>query len=185
MKLLDYLQEKMNLERDILFKIEHFFEQKYIPKGTILLEEGCKTHLLYYFEKGIARTFYNKDGKEVTHFFFTEKMFYTPLQNIIQGHPSNSMEVLEDSIVWEANFFEVEKFIYDSADFHKFKEYVLGDLIQKLNKKLYGLQFQTAKERYEMFLQEYPQILQRVPLGHIASFLGITQQRLSVIRAER
>ena len=45
----------------------------------------------------------------------------------------------------------------------------------------YSLRFHTAKERYEWLLKEFPDILLHTPLGHIASYLGITQQTLSVI----
>ena len=60
---------------------------------------------------------------------------------------------------------------------------LLISFLKNLSDRLYAIKFQTAQERYELLLKNYPQILLRVPLGHVASFLGITQQTLSVIRA--
>ena len=60
---------------------------------------------------------------------------------------------------------------------------LLVSAIKSLTERLYLVKFQTAQERYQWLLNNYPQILLRAPLGHIASLLGITQQTLSVIRA--
>lgn len=182
MKLLDYLKEKTNIDSDIIDLIDTLFEQKHLPKGTIIIEEGHKNNNVYYFEEGLAYSFYNKDGKEITHFFFSEQMFYTSLNNIIGGTSPYSIKILENSTVWVANYFELEKQTQANLKFQQLKNNLLIDIIQRYNRKLYGIQFQSAKERYEFLLKEHPNILQRVPLGHIASYLGITQQRLSVIR---
>ena len=61
--------------------------------------------------------------------------------------------------------------------------FLLISAIKNLTDKLYAIKFQTAQERYQLLLENYPQIILRVSLGHIASLLGITQQTLSVIRA--
>ena len=61
--------------------------------------------------------------------------------------------------------------------------FLLISAIKNLTDKLYAIKFQTAQERYRLLLENYPQIILRVSLGHIASLLGITQQTLSVIRA--
>ena len=61
--------------------------------------------------------------------------------------------------------------------------FLLISAIKNLTDKLYAIKFQTAQERYQLLLENYPEIILRVSLGHIASLLGITQQTLSVIRA--
>ena len=54
----------------------------------------------------------------------------------------------------------------------------------EINDKLLSIQFKTAKERYLALVEKHPDIFQRVNLGHIASYIGITQQSLSRIRSE-
>jgi CRP-like cAMP-binding protein len=54
----------------------------------------------------------------------------------------------------------------------------------KLEERFLSLQFKTAKERYQKLLNSKPSLIQRVSLGQIASYLGITQETLSRIRAE-
>ena len=62
---------------------------------------------------------------------------------------------------------------------------LLIDTLKTFSDRLYAIQFQSAQERYNTLLAQYPTLLQQVSLGHIASYLGITQQTLSVIRAQR
>jgi CRP-like cAMP-binding protein len=56
------------------------------------------------------------------------------------------------------------------------------EMFTKIVHKLNAVQFQTSKERYDYMLAEFPDISYRVPLGHIASYLGMTQETLSRIR---
>jgi hypothetical protein len=65
----------------------------------------------------------------------------------------------------------------------KFIRLLLINVLQIVAEKLYSIQFQTALERYKSLIESQPDILLRAPLGHIASYLGITQQTLSVIRS--
>jgi len=89
---------------------------------------------------------------------------------------------LEDCVVWEADFREVERVVNEHQELERLMRLLLVSAIQTLREQLYTIKFQTAQERYELLLKKYPQILLRAPLGHIASLLGITQQTLSVIR---
>ena len=93
------------------------------------------------------------------------------------------MEALETCSVRVAEFVQVEAIINNYPELERFMRMLLISFLKNLSDRLYAIKFQTAQERYELLLKNYPQILLRVPLGHVASFLGITQQTLSVIRA--
>lgn len=66
----------------------------------------------------------------------------------------------------------------------RFGRLVLLGVFEQTVNRIVALQFQTAQERYQSFSETYPQLVRRVPLGHIASLLGITQETLSRIRAK-
>lgn len=81
------------------------------------------------------------------------------------------------------NYSRIEKLIETDPKLILFSQFVMGSIIKELADRLRSIQFQSAQERYDNLITNYPDILLRVPLGHIASYLGITQQTLSVIRA--
>jgi hypothetical protein len=67
----------------------------------------------------------------------------------------------------------------------RFVRMIFINTLKLTSDRLYSLQFQTAEDRYKFMMQEHPNIILRAPLGHIASYLGITQQTLSVIRGKK
>ena len=83
-----------------------------------------------------------------------------------------------------APYYEIEKLMADNLSLQRFAFQMYSGTIRQLFTISHSLQHRSAAERYEALLCEQPEIVQRVPLSHIASFLGITQQRLSVIRRQ-
>ncbi|HEY8365928.1 MAG TPA: Crp/Fnr family transcriptional regulator, partial [Bacteroidia bacterium] len=75
--------------------------------------------------------------------------------------------------------------LFEIPALQKLAQSIYIDVISRFSNRLYAMQFQTAKERYDSLMELHPDIILRAPLGHIASYLGITQQTLSVIRAEK
>lgn len=164
--------------------MDAIFQVREYKKYSLLLKEGSPSQEVFFIEKGIVRQFYTKEGKDITHAFYAENSFYTSLDNIY-FHQSNhfGLEVLETCRVRIAEFVQVEAIINNYPKLERFMRMLLISFLKNLSDRLYAIKFQTAQERYELLLKNYPQILLRVPLGHVASFLGITQQTLSVIRA--
>lgn len=161
-----------------------FFKKETIRKGTILIREGQVSKKLCFLEKGIGRSYYlKKDGKEVTVWFFGNGKFMTSLDSFFQQKPSiYYIEMLEDATLYTITKKEID-ILFDK--YHKMEKFgrllsiqMLTDMVNKVN----AIQFQTAKERYEYMLTEFPDIVYRVPLRDIASYLGITQETLSRIR---
>lgn len=153
-------------------------------KGHVLVPSGSICSHVYYIEKGLARRFYLKDGKEVTEIFNPEHSFACSMSSYITKVPDNrQIELLEPSIVWSLPYSQLEK-LYDAYhDIERLGRYLVTQEMVAMHERLGSLQFFTAAERYNNFVAAYPSLLQRVPLGIIASYLGITQETLSRIRA--
>ena len=141
----------------------------------------CKT--IYFINKGIARIYYFKDGIDVTENFFFENSIIARVESLFTGKPSRkAIQVLEDAEITGINANLLFK-LYDSFPeierlFRKIFEAAYVETVHRIE----GIQFHTAEERYKALLQEAPDILKRVPLKYIASYLGITQVSLSRIR---
>jgi CRP-like cAMP-binding protein len=141
----------------------------------------CKT--IYFINKGIARIYYFKDGIDVTENFFFENSIIARVESLFTGKPSRkAIQVLEDAEIVGINANQLFK-LYDSFPeierlFRKIFEAAYVETVHRIE----GIQFHTAEERYKALLQEAPDILKRVPLKYVASYLGITQVSLSRIR---
>jgi CRP-like cAMP-binding protein len=186
MELITYLKEQLALDADLERNIEQAFRRDHYAKGHKITEPGTLSNKVYFIEKGLVRTYYVKNGKEITHHFFAENKFTMPIESIFYNRKSPyGIEVLESSIIRSVRFPTLEKHIDGSPTLEKFIRMLLIDVLKTFSDRLSALQFQSAQERYQTMLDQNPNILLRAPLGHIASYLGITQQTLSVIRAQK
>ena len=136
-------------------------------------------------KKGLARIYYNtRSGKEITAWFFAENSFLTAHDSFYQQKPAPSCcELLEDSVVYSLKYTDMQAMLNENHDMAKFAFHAVFELAKKLTEFINGIKFQSAEERYNALMFNYPNIFQRARLGHIASFLGITQETLSRIRA--
>jgi CRP-like cAMP-binding protein len=141
----------------------------------------CKT--IYFINKGVARIYYYKDGIDITESFAFENNIIARVESLFTGNPSRkAIQVLEDSEIVAINAMRLFD-LYDTYPeierlFRKIFEVGYVDTIHRIE----GMQFHSAEERYVALLKE-TEIIQKIPLKHIASYLGITQVTLSRIRA--
>jgi CRP-like cAMP-binding protein len=158
------------------------FTSKKYTKGTIIQFAGQKKLKTYFVEKGLLRAYQiDRNGKEHTYMFGPENWIVGDIYAIFQKQESNLfIDVLEDSDVR----------IIEQYDFDFEKELLQEGLHKAMNRigvlqnRVLMLLSSSAKERYDYFLSIYPDINQRVPQKLIASYLGITPQALSRIRAK-
>lgn len=176
----------MKLEPEVEIALDQDFKRKKCIKGQKLLEPGNLSTKLFFIEKGLVRTFYTKNEKDITHYFFPENTFTLPIDSVFYQRPSPyGIEVLEPSIIRWVPFSTIEKHIEKSPNLEKFIRSLLIDVLRGFSDRLSALQFQSAQERYKTLMDNHPDILLRASMGHIASYLGITQQTLSVIRGQK
>lgn len=156
-----------------------------LSKNTFLIKEGVVCNHLYFLEQGYLRGFYNLDGKEVTHWFAFENDFVTSFYSFISRKPSlENIQALEDSILWSITYEELQQLFDKHRDIERMTRIIYERSYIRLEERLIRLQFKSARERYEQITSVFPDILNRVSLGHIASYLGISQETLSRIRAQ-
>ena len=183
MKLTEYIQEWIALLPEDTRLIEELFEYRELSKGDNALNKTSYTRKVLFIEEGMMRMYYVKDGKDVTHLFFTENMFYMHIENLFQStdYPY-CLELLENCKIRMVEYENLKNFVIAYNKLQPLFFGLLIDYIKLLSNRLASIQFLSAQERYLLMMNSYRNILLRAPLGHIASYLGITQQTLSVIR---
>lgn len=155
------------------------------PKGHLLHKENQICNHLYIIQKGIARSFYHKDGKDITAHFALESGTITAIDSFIQRKRSRyNIEVLEEAEIIAIAHKDLQALIEKNPTYEKFIRLYLEQIYIDLAERIEDLLFHTAKERYDKLTSENPSLLQRVNLQHIASFIGVTQETLSRVRGK-
>ncbi|WP_225034786.1 Crp/Fnr family transcriptional regulator [Winogradskyella sp. SM1960] len=152
-------------------------------KGEIVVREGQFSKKAYLIVKGCSRAYYLKDGKDISDWFTFENEIMAAIISFFSEEPSpHYVEFIEDSVVLEFSKDTVDCLSKKHHDFERFISKVVTQTMLGLCERLYTIQFNKAEERYKHLLNIYPNITQRIPLTHIASYLGITLETLSRIR---
>jgi len=181
----DSLLKIVPFSHDELNEILSHFEKKHVKKNEVLLQKGKVCNKLYFVDKGIGRSYYLKnDGKEVTQWFFGNGSFMSSVDSFFQQSPSfYSIDIIEDAILYSITKERMDLLLAKYHHMEKFVRILTIETLAKFVQKLNAIKFQTAKERYNYMLTEYPEIAHRVPLGYISTYLGMSQETLSRIRS--
>lgn len=184
MELIKYLNTETKLSPDEAELVDRSFSKKEYAKNILLERPGNFSRQVYFIEKGLVRAFYYKEEKDITHIFLDENSFVVAFESIFfnRAHPYG-LEIVEPSSIRTISYMQLDALCNVIPAFKDHRLLVALKVISRLSEKIYSLQFHSAEQRYKDLLNTMPNILLRVPLGHIASYLGITQQTLSVIRA--
>ncbi len=153
------------------------------PKKQILIPELSKSKYLYFISKGVTRAFFYHNGKEVTDWFGTENMVIGPtIRNFPIKETIHSVETIEDCEFIRISFSDLDRLYQKHHDIERLGRIIAIQSMLHLQYKIDSLQLLTAKERYIEFIKRYPNLMNRVSLGYISSFLGMNQVTLSRIR---
>ena len=156
-----------------------------VEKNTDLVGINERSDHLYFIEKGLIRGYYFYNGKEITNWFAQEEEFATCFYSFVANKPSfECIETLEDCELVSIPLKTLQTLYLDFPETERIGRIITENYYIKLEERVLNIQFKTAKERYQKLITKKPLLLQRVSLGQIASYLGITQETLSRIRAE-
>ena len=154
-------------------------------KGDFLIKEGQTHDFVYFIKEGALRSYYiNKHGKDVTFWFGFEGDIVASLSNFIESKPSlENVVFLEDSLLLKMRKSTLLNLFHSNIELANFGRRIAEIALLEMEQQILSIHFTDAKSRYLTLMEKFPFILQRVKLGHIASYLGITQVTLSRIRA--
>jgi CRP-like cAMP-binding protein len=159
------------------FKAENF------KKKTNLLSAGKTAKEVYFILSGCMRLFYEKDGEDISAFFFTEGMFAGAYDSFISQKPSrHSIEVIEECQVLTISFKDLQDLFIEFPKMNEFVRKVLEERFVELHQLFTSYILDSLEERYLNLLTHRPDLLNRIPQHQIATFLGITPVSLSRIR---
>lgn len=157
------------------------------PKGKYLLKSGQICQYLYFVKSGIGKVYYLKDdGKEVIDWISDEGNLLTSVSSFLTQTPSvHYVKLMEDSELIGITYTDLEGLFSKYHEMERLGRQLTIMALVQLQNRINSMQFETAKKRYENFLVQYPNCINRISLGDLASFLGMTQVTLSRVRAQK
>ena len=174
-----------NLSADSKQELSSCLRRLELPKGHILVKQDTVCSFVYFIDSGLTRTYYLKDGKDVTDWISDENSFACSIISFITRQPDRrTIELLEPSILFALHFNDLETLCSKHHDIENFFRQLVSFGLVQLQQKFDDLHFANALKRYQTLMTNHPTFIQRVPLGMIASYLGITQETLSRIRSQ-
>ncbi|KRD57953.1 cyclic nucleotide-binding protein [Flavobacterium sp. Root935] len=184
MNIADILDHIYKLPEHSKLALENNVRDMAFPKGHILLRANKIESNIYFIKKGLVRAFIERDN-EVTFWFGKEGETVISMKSYVEEQPGyETIELLEDCELYELKTENLRKLFNEDVHIANWgRKFAEKELI-KTEERLISRQFKNASERYLELMKDHPELLQRVQLGHIASYLGITQVSLSRIRAE-
>jgi CRP-like cAMP-binding protein len=187
-----YNQLKENLSTLIRFTddewriIKSCYTPQIVQKKELLLREGDTCRYVWFINKGLTRIFYiNKEGEEVSTDFLREGQYVTDFRSFITQKPATiNIDALEPCELLAMSFDDRNVILEKVSEGEKLGRLAAEDVFLKVFPRFEYFYLEKPEDRYRRFLQEYPEIVQRVPLHYIASYLGVKAETLSRIRSK-
>lgn len=186
----EFLERKLN--ETIIITNEEFeyaktlFIPKKLRKKRFLLEEGDPCIYTTFVEKGLLRTF-NIDEKGNEHIlqFGMQGWWVADLYSFLTGEPSEyNIEAIEDSELLLITKSSWDLLLNEVPAFERYFRVLIQNNLIATQRRLMGTMTTTAEDRYNTLIQDFPDIIQRVPQHMIASYIGVTRETLSRLRSQ-
>ncbi|MCU0417672.1 MAG: Crp/Fnr family transcriptional regulator [Cytophagaceae bacterium] len=173
-----------SLDHETLSALQNISIEKSYPKGYFLLKQNEICDKSYWIKNGVARKYYLNDGKEITTELYFDNDLAVSFDSYTLQHPSR--ECIETVTNVTVSIIPYQKFQEAKSNYPALLtlDLMLAEYYAMwLENRLFQFYTQSATERYLDILHKSPHIIQSIPLSVIASYLGISLETLSRIRA--
>lgn len=183
--LIEQIKKYGNLSSEMEIKLSksiHYLAKK---KGEFLLRQGQTIPIVFVIEKGLVRSFYKTNDREINLWFGFENMMLGSITTLYFNKPSiENIQFLEDTNLFYLSNEDLDQFYNTYNEANIIGRKIAEEYCKILEERSFSLQTKSAFERYEELVYKQPEILERVSLGNIASYLGITKETLSRVRTK-
>ena len=162
--------------------IKKIGKEKRIKKGETIVRYGAHPSFFFYILHGAFKTSIIKNDKAYTLGFTFEGDVDCCPTSLLKGIANNfAIEAVVDSSVLICELKDFQK-ACSAKKYTTITNNIMANYISILENRVIEVISLTAEQRYKQLLQQQPSVIENIPLSQIASFLGITQERLSRIR---
>lgn len=186
METLNRILDKYNVKfsSESIENFESILTRKEYKKDEMILDEGQTSRYIYIIEKGMIRQFYYKDGRDITEHFSCEGNIATCLESLFLQKPTHLLvQALEPSTIFLLDYDKWKKLCDEVPEINQLYRAVMEYKLVVSQQKADSWRFENSRERYDRFCKEFPSVSRRASVAHIASYLLMTPETLSRVRA--
>jgi len=177
------LDRLLPLSRDQFVYFATLLTMRRLAKHESFLQAGEVCTHIAFINKGCLRYYYLKDGNEFNGQFFFEGSWVGDYQSFLTGQPAvQHIDALENTELLVIRRDDLQALYAEQPQFERFGRLLAENVVIGSQRRTASLLFETPEERYLKLIAERPKVVERIPLHHIASYLGIKPESLSRIR---
>lgn len=160
-------------------------EEQVLPKDYFLHKPNKIWRNTYFINKGVIRSFHLKNDKEITDNIWAENEWITSTSSFLEHIPGLFyIKTVEETEVLKFSLTDLEKCLLNFPEMERFGRMLVSKKVKEQSERLVLMRSHSAQERYRFFEETAKNKLHRIPLGMLASYLGMTQETLSRIRSQ-
>ncbi|GJH40006.1 hypothetical protein RCZ04_05560 [Capnocytophaga sp. HP1101] len=184
--LISYFNRLCPLTEEETALVNRLFTTRTYRKRYFVLQEGDIATHFHFIEKGCLKLYKTDDkGNEHIIQFATENHWITDINSFQNHTPARlAIEALEDTTVWQITHEKLEQLYTEVPKFNLIFRKLSERNQQVLQSRILEMLSGNAQDCYTSFAQRYPELLLRLPQTQIASFIGITPEFLSKMKAK-
>jgi CRP-like cAMP-binding protein len=162
--------------------IKRAFMRREFAKNEFILKAGQICRHFYFLEEGLIQFSQTVDGNDITKFFTKAPYCFTSKESFRNQKPATeSIQALEKTIVWQTSLSSANDLL-ELKSWSTFTRKFVHEVQSHTEELMMQAKTETAENRYYQLLEKYPDVIHKIPLKHLSTFLGIAPQSLSRIR---
>lgn len=183
-RLFKSIQDYISLSEKEIELLYNAIEKRLFRKNDVIFTEGNLAEDIYYVTKGCVRLFYTVDGTDKTAFFYTEGQFICAGESYTYNIPAvENYQAVEDTELFIFSKSKIEILLKEVPKLEVIARIATENELITCQKVIASFVTKSAEERYIDLLNTQGELFQRVPQQYIASFLGVSPETLSRIKA--
>ena len=179
-----YIQICPILDPEELEFIHSYLSLSTLSKKEYFLKSGAIQNNMGFVYSGLLRSFYiDEKGKKVTISFINENSYAADYPSFIQQKPSKYfIEALEETVIVNLSYAAIQKAYKKYKNFENYGRLIAEQILIKKQERIESFLFENAEERYLKFVENHSNIINRISVSHLSSYLGVERQSLTRIR---
>lgn len=182
----EHFKKFIKLSEQLKSELEKRLKHIVFKKGEMVLDADRICTESYFIKKGILRTYFIKDEKEISEYFCgIDEWVNSPRSFIQRKKDIYYIDAIETTEAYSLNVNDLVYLFDNYPEMERYSRLSMGSFFGHMMERITSIRFTSAKEKYDHFCETYHDIYHRIPLGMVASYLGITPETLSRIRKQK